>query len=140
MIKNGLDRTAGTALAMDIAWPAQDLLDCPGLLDSKLILGCLSCDPSTPETLPAGPSSEMASGPCYRSEISACEHAPGLPSLPLWPSVVFCSSRASSSAGAQPEAEVEVPLSPEALEPLPGFGETRIRSGTRRNIKTHNNT
>ena len=38
------------------------------------------------------------------------------------PSVVFCSSRASSSAGPQPEAEVEVPLGAEALEPLTGLG------------------
>lgn len=39
MVNNFLDRTAGTALAMNIAWPAQDILDGPGLLNSVLILG-----------------------------------------------------------------------------------------------------
>ena len=50
-----------------------------------------SCDHSTPETLPSGPSSEMASCPRYRSEISVCEHAPGFPfsaSGHLWSSVL----------------------------------------------------
>ena len=80
-----------------------------------------SCDRSTPETLPPGPSSGMASCQCCRSEISACEHAPGLHSRPLAIcGLVFFEGLVDE--GAQPAAEVEVPLGAEALEPLPGFG------------------
>ena len=38
------------------------------------------------------------------------------------PSVVGCSSRASSPVGAQPGAEAEVPLGAVEMEPLTGFG------------------
>ena len=42
--------------------------------------------------------------------------------------------------GAQPGADVEVPLGAEALEPFRGLEETRIGSATRCNIPIHSNT
>ena len=57
---------------------------------TEQLLADKSCDRSTRETLRPKPPSEVASCPCRGSEISGCEHAPGLP-LSL-PSVVCCSS------------------------------------------------
>ena len=64
----------------------------------------------------------MASYPCFGSEISGCEHAPGLPSLSLFFICGLLFFAGLVDEGAQPEADVEVPLGAEALEPLTGFG------------------
>ena len=64
----------------------------------------------------------MASCPRYRSEISACEHAPALPSLGLSAICGLLFFEGLINEGAQPGARVEVSLGAEALEPLPGFG------------------
>ena len=84
-----------------------------------------SCDRSTPETLPPGPSSEMASGPCCRSEISVCEHAPGFPFSAFLAICGLLFFEDLINEGAQPGADVEAPLGAEALEPLTGSETTR---------------
>jgi len=48
-----------------------------------------------------------------------------LPSLGLWPICGLLFFEGLVDEGAQPEADVEMPLGAEALEPLTGSGKTR---------------